>query len=53
MQLYALQYAGYPFAPDDLTLEQWLDLASYKEVIDACRMKEQFALSSLLTTRGR
>lgn len=39
MHLHALQFAGYPFGKNDLTVEEWLDLARYKEVIEECRMK--------------
>ncbi len=34
-QLYQLQKAGYPFAADDLTLEEWYGLAEMVAALDA------------------
>ena len=31
--LVALQDGGYPFAPDDLTLEEWVDLGRLQDVL--------------------
>ena len=32
--LYSLQVAGYPFAKDDLTVEEWLDLGILKAELE-------------------
>ncbi len=32
--LYSLQKAGYPFAKNDLSMDEWTDLAIFKEEIE-------------------
>lgn len=34
LQILRLQEAGYPFFANDLTLEEWLDLARFKETLN-------------------
>ncbi len=34
LNLHSLQQGGYPFAQDDLTLEEWGDLGRIKEVLN-------------------
>jgi hypothetical protein len=34
INLYQLQQAGYPFAADDLTLEEWTDLGRIRSALE-------------------
>lgn len=39
--LYMLQKAGYPFEKDDLSIEEWMDIAVLKDEIEALKFKMQ------------
>ena len=40
--LYCLQRGGYPFRPDDLTVEEWIRLGTVKDEIEAMKAGVKF-----------